>query len=807
MSNENYTNTENANNEEINHNIVLYENYIYNYMDKTPTFENYLIFTIQKLNDIAGIDNNILNYEFSYQISQILITYQKDLRYGKKSFIFDNLNIVNNIKKFLSNDYNIKYNLNTNNLKYFLSNIKNNIQYNKFKILNFGFINVITINSNDPEMNYELIKNTYLGFKFFNDLKKYFPSFEYIYCYMKCTKIDNDNFDNKNWCNKTDNINNLVPYVITDIFLYNKTIHHQNLNLFENDLKILHPKNLNLFQKSLNFQLYYFIEYKYKNFNKDDNFDPNDYMIGNIIIQFLNILNYIKTRILNNVNESDKNLILNFNICEIYTYDIEYYIPLFNNSGDIYKYFKTNKILYIPIIFNNVNNTQCKNINYFLNNFLNKFENIQDFFDSLNKKYNDPNNIYHFIENYKPNKLSNNLLNKYYYNLLIKNKNNDKKYELKDIFEKKYSISNILSYFLNNNYNNTIDIKLSKFGSEYCLNDLKYMNKSEFNSAKKKELEILFNVLIDDKIKNLNNELNKNILSNNDIISTYNKYTKFIDNLVKAKCLDYKIKLYDIFKLKINLSDNINNSNIEGIEKYNMIYTIEESYKNLPNSNFFLNFISKTPLIDIIINAFIYYLFIYCVFFLYSFIMQNNSMMIIGKSILAYYITSKNFGMIKKSLNYGIKIASYLFNSYSGNFAVNWYRKLYQNGFINIPSSIFNKFDFILPQILKILIPLSVIPISFKKFNYVIDAINKKLFSNSLLRFKIGNLLSGSISSIISFMWKKEVKDKNTTNVKEKQDDVKPTTDGEEKQDDVEPITDGSNENNTVENVKILSKL
>ena len=68
----------------------------------------------------------------------------------------------------------------------------------------------------------------------------------------------------------------------------------------------------------------------------------------------------------------------------------------------------------------------------------------------------------------------------------------------------------------------------------------------------------------------------------------------------------------------MKLAKEIHYSNIENEEKDNMIYTIDESYYLLPNSNFFLNFISKTLLIDIIINTFIYY-----IFYLYSFILYQ----------------------------------------------------------------------------------------------------------------------------------------------------------------------------------------
>ena len=726
-------------------NIKLYEDYIYNYMNITPVFEKYLIFNIQNLNDIAKKNNNIKRYNFNYQVSQILITYQKDLSYGNRPSILDNLNIFKNIKqKFINNDYNKKYNLNTNSLKYFLSSKKIDDEkeeyftFYNYKILNFGFIDVITTNNNNLNINYELIKNAYLGFKFFNDLKKYFPTFLYTYCYMKCTKIDDDNFKNKNWCDKTDNTNELVPYVITENIIYN------TYKELEDIVDIID-------------------EYQ----NTGD--DKNKIKQSLKIIQLVSIINYIKIHILNHVNENDKNLILDFKINNIYfkKFDDDIRIPFYpensNNKDNSILTFKTNIIIYIPIIsYNKMKNNKKKYkirdiINIFNRNNLNNL--LNDLLYNNNEIENNINqNIY---EPFTLNFLNKDkVLNNYNYNLIL-NEN------INDLFEdKKNTFTKFHRLFINDNNDNnninsdTIDIKLKKFVSEYCLNDLKYMQKNSSKSAKKEVLEKAFNILIDNKIKKLTEKIKKNY----DVIIIYNKYVNFIDTLVKAKCLNYKVKLYDIFKLKINLAKKIIESGFENEKKDNMIYTIEESYKNLPNSNFFLNFISKTPLVDIIINAFIFYLSIYSIFYLYYFI-QNNPMEIIEKSILKNYITLKNLGEITKALEYGIKFASDLFNNYNSNVIVSYYHKLYQNGFINI-SYLFNKFIFILPELLGILMNaytkyiLSGIFIIF--FNDIIEGINKKIFKNKFLRFRIKNLLSANFPSMIYFIWKEvEVNNSN----------------------------------------------
>ena len=65
----------------------------------------------------------------------------------------------------------------------------NNIN-NDYKILNVDFLNIITTNSTNQYNNYRLIRAAYLGFKYFNKLKEFFSTFGYVYCYMKCTKID-----------------------------------------------------------------------------------------------------------------------------------------------------------------------------------------------------------------------------------------------------------------------------------------------------------------------------------------------------------------------------------------------------------------------------------------------------------------------------------------------------------------------------------------------------------------------------------------------------------------------------------------
>ena len=739
--------------------ISIFEKNIYKYMNEISIFQKYNIFTIQKLNEIATNDNNNLKYDFSYNISQILITYQKDSSYRNNS----SQSILTN---FFSDNYNKIYNLNTNSLKYFLSssekkdddsekrnNVNKNNYYliklnnndNDYKILNVGFLDIITTNNNDTdEKKYKLIKNTYLGFKYFNNLKKYFPTFGYTYCYMKCTKIDVENFNNKNWCNKTDNTDNLVPYVITDNYINNNNNNENN-----------------------------------------DNNDNNDERNKHILLQLISTMIYIKKEILDkNHDKDDKELISNLVIKNIYSIynDKEYNIQLFyidDNTIKI-KILKTKFILYIPIINNTIErdlginniskfkkfNNKELGININDSNFdtMTTIGGLIDFFnlDKYNNTYMKTINNLEIQENSDLyGKGNNNLLNNYYYRL----KGQDNEY---DNFLQDSKINRIinkitlnpLNLFRSSNKENdstTIDIKLTKFVSEYCSNNLKYMNKKNYNYADKKELEKSFNILIDKKIEYLNTELN-NIKKNDNynIKKIYNKYVKFIDILVKAQCLNYRVKLYEIFKIKMNLAKKINDFNIDNSEKDNMIYTIEESYKNLPNSNFFLNFILKTPLVDIIINAFIFYLFIYAVFWLYSFIIiNNNNIEIIKKTIPNNYITSKNLGSIKKSLEYGAKVAYDLLNNYGGNVIVTWYRKLYNNGFINIPS-IFDKFTFILPIVLNIIIKIGGILTYFKIYNYITNAINETIYADKFIRLKLNNLLSSNFPSMIYFMWEEE---------------------------------------------------
>ena len=727
-------NIKHTNENDTNKLILSYEDYIYDYMDKIPIFEKYLIFNIYDLNKISEKNNNILKYEFNYQVSQILITYQKDLSYVNRPSILDNLDIFKNFKK--------KYNLNTNSLKYFFSSsIKKNEDYkqygirkfygehtNNYIVIKFGFIDIITNNKN-IYTDSELIYDIYLGFKYFNNFKKHFPTFEYTYCYMKCTGFniekdkDNTNINiNENWCNKTDNNENLVSYIITETCSY----YNNNYYFYPNILKY-------------------------------------DFSYLDFALQVLSIRNYIN----NNFNYEDKNKILNFKIKGIFVINLqnEFKFKYFKEDGTSNSYFNTKKIVYISIF------GYYKKINYIFNKLNKKYEIVilKDLLDFYNLKEEEIFKLKDKFKKYDKQDFNDdkNILNKYKYEL--------KKYddEYKDFLNTESNFpgtpnkknSNFFNFFnfwnsSNNNDNNDNTniniISLKKFVSEYCLNDLKNIN--NYNTFEKNKLEESFNRLIDLYIDKLNKEL-ENIDS--DIIMIYNKYVKFIDILVRAKCLDYKSKLYNIFEFKMNLADKIfyfDHKIINENQKNDMIYTIEESYKNLPNSNFFLNFISKTPLVDIIINAFIYYLFIYSISYLYYFI-QNKNMEIIEKNILKKYITNENLGSIKKSLEYGIKIAYDLFNNYGGSFVVTWYRKLYQNGFINI-SAIFNKFKFILPVILSILLRLNIMNAYNIMFNYIIDAINK-LCTYKFLRFQIKNLLSSNFQSMIKFLWSDYSKNKD----------------------------------------------
>ena len=671
--------------------INYLEREIYKYMNDIPIFENYNIFNIEELDKIAQENNNLLSYNFNYEVSQILITLQKDLKYRNKLSILNNLNIIDNVKKIIF-DYN-KYNLNTNNLKYFLYSNKliNNDEYNKFsiligndifKIIKSGFINIITTNQNDNnnyENNHKLIYSAYLGFKFFNKLKKYFPTFSYTYCYMRCTKIV-DGFNNNiyNWCNKTDKNSNLVPYVMYESDLFNHNI---------------------------------FIEFNSGIYN-------NDMYKKSIITQILSIKNYLDD------DENLKNIVLNLEIKNVYIkiLDKDYKFPFYNKQGQILYYFETKYILHIPIISRNNNEFIFEG---------KRIYKVNDLIEEITKDSNNENkpeslNIIE-INNYETNLHENNILNKYKYNIIPNNKDkNDKK----------------------------IDIKLTKFVSEYCLNDIKYMNNDSKNYIiNKNNIEKDFIELINNKIYNLNIKID-----NENIIKIYNKYVKFIDILVKAKCLDYRETLYKIFEFKIKLAEEIYKIDTEVIgddEKDNMIYTIEKSYKDLPNSNYFLNFISQIPLVDIIINAFIYYLFINTVILMYINYQAVNKYNKIQKLM---EISGENMNMDQIfELLHGINYIDNLLNTYyKYNIIHTLYVKLYEYGFINIIPH-FTKLMFIIPLVYKILNTCLEVKNNTNRdidiYNKMIDGINKLLFGNNFLRFKIKNLLSYNFPSMIRFLW------------------------------------------------------
>ena len=690
QNNESMLNNKDKNLNEIYISIIHdYEKYIYNYMDKIPILENYLIFSIEDLNNIYNENNNYLYYKFNYDVSRLLITYQKDIKYKNKISLLNKLNIVNYFKnKYIYDDFKY-YNLNTNNLKYFLrkkSLLNSNIN-KKYLILKSYFINIVTTNNSQFTDNYyKLIKNAYLGFKYLNNLKNYFPTFAYTYCLMKCTKIEIDNTnDYQNWCNKTDDTNSLVSYIITES---TKSV---------DDSKI-----------------YYIDDFMEKQNNED---------IKNLIkMQINSIKNFININFKDNIEKTE--ILDNFIINDIYIkeLDIEFKFPYYDDNINTSNFFNTKYIIFIPIISNN-------NINKNLYNFLN------------DEKY-EINNV-KYIYNDNSHNLNYNDLNKYRYNLesinnaiLIekKNENSNNTYISKFINflnnSKKYDDSDTI---------NSLDYKLDKFVSYYCLNDLKYINKEE--------LEHVFIKFIDNKLINFNKILIK--IKDDEIIKLYNKYVKFIDILVKAKCINYKKKLYDIFEIKMELAKHIYNCNEKFIKsnvKDDMIYTIEKSYNDLPNSNYFLNFLSQTSLIDIIINTYIYFLFFYTVFILYVYytIYINNVNIVIFNKIL---IVIKN----------GIYFIFNLIKS-NTNFINNFYVKLYEYGFFNILSE-YKNFIFIIPIVYKILDIYSDVKNNkiVNIYNITINNIDTFLLKDKFLRFKIKNLLSYNFPSMIKFLWNNNI--------------------------------------------------
>ena len=120
----------------------------------------------------------------------------------------------------------------------------------------------------------------------------------------------------------------------------------------------------------------------------------------------------------------------------------------------------------------------------------------------------------------------------------------------------------------------------------YCLNK-KYDPKIEKD----------FVEYINMKINNLKNELS----NKRNLISNFEKFTKIINKLDKANCIDYSIVMSDLYYIKYTLSILVNENIDENDLKLDMINTLNSMYQNLNYSSKFINFIMSIPIIDILI--------------------------------------------------------------------------------------------------------------------------------------------------------------------------------------------------------------
>lgn len=115
-------------------------------------------------------------------------------------------------------------------------------------------------------------------------------------------------------------------------------------------------------------------------------------------------------------------------------------------------------------------------------------------------------------------------------------------------------------------------------------------------------------------VKNEINWINIKIDVEN-IHTIYDRYVKLLNILGKARCIDYTVLLYDLFQLKITISELV-------YKNEDQVYTIEKLYQDIPGANKFINFISELPFREIIYFGTILFI-VFIAFFSYLKITNN----------------------------------------------------------------------------------------------------------------------------------------------------------------------------------------
>ena len=414
-----------------------YLKYIYDYIYKSTSISlllsNYVLVSKDDLNKIYNSAK--INYYFHDNVSNLLMYYQNNSNYYGDLFKSNKRNLYNVLNSFYSETKYFKYYEinNTNNIKYFLSKLKYDHKLDNFLYLKDNFIQIITMYNYDIKGINELIKECYYGFKYINQLKLYIPNFVYTYCFMECTRVKLENNNIISWCDKTQYVEQLFPYVIKE-----RVKNAITLKSFLNKIK--------------------------DDTNKDE-------IISNLIFQYYNIDNLFR-KFYSDIKISGLNLENVYILEDKNKIPISYYSPNSSNIEIIGTLF-TNFILYITKYSNFITKEDID-----LNEF-NSYNNINVFIDQISNfmGYN-VNNYSYIFKNIKNSNI--NYYNAYQYNvdfLKIKDINikNIDKFILLFCLKDKDIISK------NEIYNSYDQNKLNSIFTGYMINKIYKINQSLIN--------------------------------------------------------------------------------------------------------------------------------------------------------------------------------------------------------------------------------------------------------------------------------------------------------------------------------------
>lgn len=187
-------------------NLYEYRRNIFDEIYNVYSVKKYSRIKVDKINEIYDIKK----YDYYYHdfISNLLKLYVcNDFHMCIFKKLDVDKSILNNIGDYKNNAAGLKKLLKSR-LTY--ANENNDIALRT----SIKFIEILTIKKKTAEIYKKILRETYVGLYFINELKKYIPNLAYTYCYVECAGATIENNKITNWCNQAKN--DLIPYLIKE---------------------------------------------------------------------------------------------------------------------------------------------------------------------------------------------------------------------------------------------------------------------------------------------------------------------------------------------------------------------------------------------------------------------------------------------------------------------------------------------------------------------------------------------------------------------------------------------------------------